>query len=55
MDAVERLVTLTEPEPANPRRAGRLLVPPKQGWAVDAAKAVEANRKDRRQSFGRID
>jgi hypothetical protein len=40
-------LTLTEPEPAPLRRKGKLLVLPKQGVLVDAAKAVEATRKDR--------
>ncbi len=40
-------LTLTEPEPAQLRRKGRLLVLPKQGVAVDAVGAVEATRKDR--------
>jgi hypothetical protein len=40
-------LTLTEPEPADLRRKGKLLVLSKQGVTVDAVKAVKATREDR--------
>jgi bifunctional DNA-binding transcriptional regulator/antitoxin component of YhaV-PrlF toxin-antitoxin module len=40
-------LTLAEPEPAQLRRKGKLLVVPRQGAAVDAVKAVDDTRKDR--------
>jgi bifunctional DNA-binding transcriptional regulator/antitoxin component of YhaV-PrlF toxin-antitoxin module len=41
-------LTLAEPESSKLRRRGKLLVVPKQGVAVDAVRAVEQTRKDRR-------
>ncbi len=40
-------LTLTEVSAGRLRRKGKLLVVPRQGVAADAAKAVEATRRDR--------
>lgn len=41
-------LTLAEPASSQLRRRGKLLVVPKQGVAVDAVRAVEQTRRDRR-------